>query len=643
MLWITKIEIDNYRAFPNPDIITIPYGKNLLIYGENGSGKSSIYKSLKDLFDTSYQSMHQLQFPENIFESRSPQNGYVKISVCDSANNPPNHYIYNNPDTISTHHVPVIQLARKIKGFLDYKRLLKVQSLEIPESQLPDLFDFFILDILGDHNIPDPSGGNTSVEVAKTYKNFENALLNNPITSNISIKCQSELLKFHNSLKELIEKTILVTNGFLNDYFESGIQIGYTFDPPNFENKNIGFRAKRYKKFLHYHLFLTPHYNNQFINNYRAIFNEARLSAISICIYLASIKTYPQDASELKVLFLDDVFIGLDSSNRIPILKILNNEFSDYQIFISTYDRHWFELTQRFMKGQSVNKWESIEIYTRSESIGATYFQKPLILPFEENFDKGVYYLNHKTKPDYPAAANYFRKSAEEILKSNIPDHEIRTVDFSLIENHKLGKLINSGKKFLNKINVHNSAKIIVVRDLLQNLENSLPTLLHPLSHYDLSAPIYKGELEIIQNHLFKLKKHLEDLKRMYRVFIPQGSKFTLKFIISITETGYYEISTTETIYLIRDNGGLISLSKGHCYSNTYYISTAGVNGPEMNFPKKNYTSVEDSYEKIYAVISANPLYTHIPKIANCLTEFEFHNINGLHSIENHKTFIAWT
>ena len=42
---ITGITIDNYRAWHGPyPKIELPNGENLLIYGENGSGKSSFFK-----------------------------------------------------------------------------------------------------------------------------------------------------------------------------------------------------------------------------------------------------------------------------------------------------------------------------------------------------------------------------------------------------------------------------------------------------------------------------------------------------------------------------------------------------------------------------------------------------------------------
>ncbi|MBN3923584.1 hypothetical protein [Nostoc sp. NMS4] len=39
-------------------------------------------------------------------------------------------------------------------------------------------------------------------------------------------------------------------------------------------------------------------------------------------------------SSALKVLVLDDVLIGLDMSNRLPIIDILKDQFNDYQVFL---------------------------------------------------------------------------------------------------------------------------------------------------------------------------------------------------------------------------------------------------------------------------------------------------------------------
>src|SRR5713226_2472174 len=60
LMKISQIIINNYRAFYNEKgkerskyVLNLKDGKNLLVYGENGSGKSSFYKALSDLFRSS--------------------------------------------------------------------------------------------------------------------------------------------------------------------------------------------------------------------------------------------------------------------------------------------------------------------------------------------------------------------------------------------------------------------------------------------------------------------------------------------------------------------------------------------------------------------------------------------------------------
>ena len=55
-LRIKKISINGYRAFPqyrphNFEVSLGDDGKNLLLYGENGSGKTSLFKALRDLLN----------------------------------------------------------------------------------------------------------------------------------------------------------------------------------------------------------------------------------------------------------------------------------------------------------------------------------------------------------------------------------------------------------------------------------------------------------------------------------------------------------------------------------------------------------------------------------------------------------------
>ena len=64
---ITGVELRNFRAFYGDYHINLhKAGKNLLVYGENGSGKSSLYLALK-LFLESSEGKHRFAAHQNIF------------------------------------------------------------------------------------------------------------------------------------------------------------------------------------------------------------------------------------------------------------------------------------------------------------------------------------------------------------------------------------------------------------------------------------------------------------------------------------------------------------------------------------------------------------------------------------------------
>jgi wobble nucleotide-excising tRNase len=71
--------------------------------------------------------------------------------------------------------------------------------------------------------------------------------------------------------------------------------------------------------------------------------NEACLSALAICMFLAGVRLSDNDydnPAHPRFLFLDDALIGLDLQNRLPILRILGREeFKHFQVFLLTHDR----------------------------------------------------------------------------------------------------------------------------------------------------------------------------------------------------------------------------------------------------------------------------------------------------------------
>jgi hypothetical protein len=226
--------------------------------------------------------------------------------------------------------------------------------------------------------------------------------------------------------------------------------------------------------------------------------------------------------------------------------------------------------------------------------------------------------LHNPVLPDFPASANYFRKFSESILQAHLPSHEIRNQDYSLIGNYRLSNLVNSGIKFFQKINADLT--------LLLQLKCALPTLLHPLSHFNLSSPIYRRELLEMQYCLDKLEKQLVSLKSTYRGFIPQSQVLKLKIPFTENECGYFEIEVYEMIYILLKDGHA-TLSDGECWAKCTYILADNIKSKFFSFNSKSstfkYKSLSDAYDKIYFHLINNSEYESIIKPADFKTEFE--------------------
>ncbi|MYB00144.1 ATP-binding protein, partial [Candidatus Poribacteria bacterium] len=114
---ITKIEIKNFRAFYGAYQIDLHRaGKNLLVYGENGSGKTSLYQALKRFLESS-EGGHQFKPYQNIFNS---DDGYIKLHLRTDAQSKQDTYEWSETVKDETNNQLLIQASRA-KGFLDYK------------------------------------------------------------------------------------------------------------------------------------------------------------------------------------------------------------------------------------------------------------------------------------------------------------------------------------------------------------------------------------------------------------------------------------------------------------------------------------------------------------------------------------------
>ncbi|RKU31176.1 hypothetical protein C6495_12635, partial [Candidatus Poribacteria bacterium] len=192
--------------------------------------------------------------------------------------------------------------------------------------------------------------------------------------------------------------------------------------------------------------------------------NEAKLSAISLAIYFAAILLQPE--SDLKVLALDDVLIGLDMSNRLPVLDILATYFPNHQIFLTTYDKVWYEVVKQ---RTSEKEWKYAEFYFAKTD----EYEIPVYVEGKAYLDKAREFL---TANDYKACAIYLRTAFEEAIKKFCNKKRLRVRYRS--EPNKL-----DSRDFWEAIKIANQNPTILEKSLMSDIELYRSRILNPLSH----------------------------------------------------------------------------------------------------------------------------------------------------------------
>ena len=277
--------------------------------------------------------------------------------------------------------------------------------------------------------------------------------------------------KFNPGLKQLLIDIEADTNTFIQ-YFKVNIKVKLEFNEITYHG---------YQNLSGNNINLLIDFCDKSIPKHQFFLNEARLSALAISLYLASIRVNPLSGA-LKVLVLDDLLIGLDMSNRLPLLRILKDHFiivkpeEEFQIVMTTYDKIWYELVKSYF---GEDKWKYIEIYTRS--LNDTDFEIPIIKSDNGYLNKAKYYL---TENDYKASAVYLRTEFERLVKR-------------ICDNRKLSVEYNRNQKEVLSDDFWRSIKeqTDIDQTLISEIEIHRGVVMNPFSHYDLEKPEFRQEL----------------------------------------------------------------------------------------------------------------------------------------------------
>jgi len=482
---IKEIEIKNFRGFHKAHPINLhDVGKNAIIYGENGSGKSSLFLALKHFLSSAAQNLN-IRDSRNLFAQDS-DDAYIKLTLNNG--NPPYEWTETNVSDS-----PEILGGYKYSGFLEYRDILATHYLK-PNETTVNLFELLVFTLLAELENPYIS---PKISFSTHWNSLKDSVPNDNRKKQEISNFESNLKKFKDGINDVLEQLNSELISIFN-YFEYG-KVKLKFEPVNLfhdrPNKSIGGQE----------ITLKVEFANQDLGGKHPNYlNEAKLSAIGISIYLASLKLNPVSTGDLAILVLDDVLIGLDMSNRLPIIDIIDAHFIDkYQIFLMTYDLEWFEiLCEHFVEPNKL-MWKAFEFYCADD----TELELPIFAERSKGRDEYIkraekYYQQH----DYKEAAVYARSAYEAILKFFCNKHSVPVAYHDKPKSLKADDMWKAVKIWKNKNgtdyfdpNDPNDRKII------SHIDKATKKILNPLSH---SRPvqIYRREVQYA----------IEAVKRLY-------------------------------------------------------------------------------------------------------------------------------
>lgn len=392
---INRIKITNYRFFRDDFEITFG-GANLLVYGENGSGKSTIYRALEFLTKRRFDG---IAAERNIFSE---------------AGEPLIEFGFTNGREL-TIHSDLTELPTGfdfIKGLsvftpmLDYKKLLKVHYTTVSADRI-NVYDM----------------------LRELFAGYE-------VEDGLVLSDIKEPTKYFDSLTQIVNKVLLDEANKILEMFDHDIWIDTFTFKTEFTPDN------RLEPVIN----IEVNYRYQPIDSYHIFLNEARLSALAVALYFAAIKSLLGNlkGESLKMLVLDDLLISLDMSNRLKLLEILKAEFADFQIFFFTHDKELFEIYKNKMT------WEKYELYLDDTAdIPAAIVKKGTS---ESERAKEFY-----AAKEYDCCALLLRKGFEKLLKSYLTPQEQRDkncneLDLSKLVAKAISKSSGESKEILQKL-----------------------------------------------------------------------------------------------------------------------------------------------------------------------------------------------
>lgn len=355
-----RIEIRNFKAFR--EFALDLEGRHLLVYGGNGSGKSSLYWALYTFLQSAGKQPKGsiskyfepggkeslLNFHEQA--ATNPKPGEITLTIRDTVTKTDAAYRISEIEH-GTHNESAILKADLASDFITYRFFFGFSNFK--NSERFDLWRLFETEILPFCVRPGASqtpfqqwkkicrevanpGGSTGIVGANAYTDFKND------TEQFAVTLESVVSDISRKAQEFYDEH------FANDDPAPVRLVFGLTRPPSFSGTNRQ-KSQFRKPILELHLKI----GDQIVKRPQSFLNEAKMTQVALSVRLAAslVNLQEDEQSYFKLLVLDDLLVSLDMSNRMKVVEILlSDTFANYQKIILTHDSGFFREFRRKLR-----------------------------------------------------------------------------------------------------------------------------------------------------------------------------------------------------------------------------------------------------------------------------------------------------
>jgi energy-coupling factor transporter ATP-binding protein EcfA2 len=466
---LIRVEIENYRGFRGRFELDFPDGCNLLVYGENGAGKSSLFHALNDFFESPTRTFYdegtqvRRQLKHDDYRHRfNADPACIRLvfslrpSISGVAQQPKPYEWSASKDDPQT---PEMRALDKGKGCLDYRSLLRVHLLPVGDRNI-NLFELFITLLLAHYKNPASTPSLTFIEEWTRIKTAFRPYVRKPAA------LDNWISEFNAGFERVAADTVTLASTLLSE-FDKELAFSVEFTPASYEWSP--------KRLVAPTIVARPSFLRMLHSDYYTFLNEARLSALAITLYFAGLKNSP--IADFRLLVLDDILIGLDMANRLTVLRIVREQFKDWQVFIFTYHKAWFEILKEETKRWGA-PWKSVVLRSESVEDGRAPF-----VVVEGSGDLLTIASNHLQHKDYKAAAVYARSALEKVCHETCAKAQLQVLHVKYPKERKLEHYLEAIEDRLAQLSNH--ARRAGALQIVERLRQARAFVLNRKSHFD--------------------------------------------------------------------------------------------------------------------------------------------------------------